>query len=48
MFFEQRTQSSIKHRRLRYLLLFALRAAADPAARAGLRASLYRSSASCR
>src|SRR5580693_5863631 len=27
MFFEQRTQSSIKHRRLRYLLLFALRAA---------------------
>jgi len=27
MFFERRTQSSIKHRRLRYLLLFALRAA---------------------
>src|SRR4026209_1897354 len=27
MFFEQRTQSSIKHRRLRYLLLFAARAA---------------------
>src|SRR5215813_10204524 len=27
MFFEQRTQSSIKHRRLRYLLLFALRVA---------------------
>ncbi len=27
MFFEQHTQSSIKHRRLRYLLLFALRAA---------------------
>jgi len=27
MFFEQRTQSSIKHRRLRYLLLFALRTA---------------------
>jgi hypothetical protein len=26
MFFEQRTQSSIKHRRLRYLMLFALRA----------------------
>src|SRR6516164_2479713 len=26
MFFEQRTQSSIKHRRLRYLVLFALRA----------------------
>jgi hypothetical protein len=25
MFFEQRTQSSIKHRRLRYLILFALR-----------------------
>src|SRR5215468_11082198 len=27
MFFEQRTQSSIKHRRLRYLLLLAARAA---------------------
>src|SRR5438874_7403719 len=27
MFFEKRTQSSIKHRRLRYLLLFALRVA---------------------
>src|SRR3954452_12666820 len=27
MFFEQRTQSSIKHRRLRYLVLFAMRAA---------------------
>jgi hypothetical protein len=27
MFFEQRTQSSIKHRRLKYLLLFALRVA---------------------
>lgn len=27
MFFEKRTQSSIKHRRLRYLLLFALRTA---------------------
>ena len=27
MFFEQRTQSSIKHRRLHYLLLFALRTA---------------------
>src|SRR5947199_5455197 len=27
MFFEQHTQSSIKHRRLRYLVLFALRAA---------------------
>src|SRR5690349_1896866 len=25
MFFERRTQSSIKHRRLRYLVLFALR-----------------------
>src|SRR5580693_9501663 len=25
MFFEQRTQSSIKHRRLRYLVLFSLR-----------------------
>src|SRR5215472_8528380 len=27
MFFERRTQSSIKHRRLRYLVLFALRTA---------------------
>src|SRR5271170_4599155 len=27
MFFEQRTQSSVKHRRLRYLLLFSLRLA---------------------
>ena len=27
MFFEQRTQSSVKHRRLQYLLLFALRLA---------------------
>src|SRR5947209_15233657 len=27
MFFQQHTQSSIKHRRLRYLLLFAMRAA---------------------
>src|SRR5712691_9961952 len=27
MFFEKRTQSSIKHRRLKYLLLFALRVA---------------------
>src|SRR5690349_10981539 len=27
MFFQQHTQSSIKHRRLRYLLLFALRTA---------------------
>jgi len=27
MFFERRTQSSVKHRRLRYLLLFTLRAA---------------------
>src|SRR5438067_12604396 len=27
MFFEKRTQSSIKHHRLRYLLLFALRTA---------------------
>src|SRR5215510_3016587 len=27
MFFEKRTQSSIKHRRLKYLLLFALRIA---------------------
>ena len=26
MFFERRTQRSIKHRRLRYLILFALRA----------------------
>src|ERR1700716_2248444 len=27
MFFEKRTQSSIKHRRLKYLMLFALRLA---------------------
>src|SRR5262245_48784399 len=27
MFFEKRTQSSVKHRRLRYLLLFSLRLA---------------------
>src|SRR5271166_5993618 len=27
MFFERRTQSSIKHRRLKYLLLFAMRCA---------------------
>ena len=27
MFFERRVQSSIKHRRLKYLLLFALRTA---------------------
>src|SRR5512142_521564 len=27
MFFEKRTQSSIKHRRLRYLVLFSLRTA---------------------
>src|ERR1039457_151317 len=27
MFFEKRTQSSIKHKRLRYLVLFALRTA---------------------
>src|SRR3954468_8678448 len=27
MFFERRTQSSIKHRRLKYLLLFAMRIA---------------------
>ena len=27
MFFERRTQSSVKHKRLRYLLLFALRTA---------------------
>ena len=27
MFFEQHTQSSIKHKRLRYLVLFALRTA---------------------
>ena len=27
MFFEQRTQSSVKHRRLKYLLLFAMRVA---------------------
>src|SRR5260370_33243424 len=27
MFFEKRTQSSVKHRRLKYLLLFAMRVA---------------------
>ena len=32
MFFERRTQSSIKHRRLRYLLLFAAAHGAHPAA----------------
>ena len=38
MFFERRTQSSIKHRRLRYLLLLSLRALLlFSAARAGVR-----------
>ena len=41
MFFERRTQSSIKHRRLQYLLLFALRAALIAAAGAGVRASVH-------
>ena len=40
MFFEQRTQSSIKHRRLRYLLLFSLRTLLVSADRAGFRASV--------
>jgi hypothetical protein len=40
MFFERRIQSSIKHRRLRYLVLFALRTALILADRAGVRASL--------
>ena len=40
MFFERRTQSSIKHRRLQYLLLLALRAASDRAAGIRLRPPL--------
>ena len=43
MFFERRTQSSIKHRRLRYLLLLSLRLALLAAAGAGFRQSLYQS-----
>ena len=46
MFFERRTQSSIKHRRLQYLLLFALRCAvyfsAGPRLRAPVRAIVRR------
>ena len=41
MFFERRTQSSIKHRRLKYLLLFALRCAVRRSAGAGVRAPLH-------
>ena len=40
MFFEQGTQSSVRHRRLRYLLLFALRTAAGAAAGAGVCAAV--------
>ncbi len=40
MFFEQHIQSSIKHRRLRYLVLFALRTLLFAAAGAGVRATL--------
>ena len=42
MFFERRTQSSIKHRRLRYLLLLSLRVALLLLDRAGLRQSVCR------
>ena len=41
MFFERRTQSSIKHRRLRYLLLLSLRLAAAVVAGAGVRESVH-------
>ena len=41
MFFERGTQSSIAHRRLRYLLLFSLRAGAAVAAGAGVCQSIY-------
>ena len=41
MFFERRTQSSIKHRRLRYLLLLSLRLALLLSAGARLRQSLH-------
>ena len=41
MFFERGTQSSTRHRRLRYLLLFSLRAALAPAAGAGVCQSIY-------
>ena len=43
MFFERRTQSSIKHRRLRYLLLLSLRLAAASAAGAGVCESVHQS-----
>ena len=43
MFFERRTQSSIKHRRLRYLLLLSLRTALAAAARAGVCESVHQS-----
>ncbi len=43
MFFERRTQSSIKHRRLRYLLLLSLRALLLRAARPGVRESVHQS-----
>ena len=46
MFFERRTQSSIKHRRLRYLLLFAARLALvvfDPYLASSMAVSLAKS-----
>ena len=43
MFFERRTQSSIKHRRLRYLLLLSLRALLLAAARPGVCESVHQS-----
>ena len=43
MFFERRTQSSIKHRRLRYLLLFVAARAAFHSSGAGVRESVYQS-----
>ena len=43
MFFERRTQSSIKHRRLRYLLLAVPARVAFRAAGAGLRKSVHQS-----
>ena len=41
MFFERRTQSSIKHRRLRYLLLLSLRVALLLLIGPGLRQSVH-------
>ena len=41
MFFERRTQSSIKHRRLRYLLLLSLRAAPAFLLALAIRKSIY-------